>query len=202
VQLRQGQLLPALQSCASAAFTSRRGGSTHLDALLLCAHIADAVATARLPVPHGLFGGLAVAPSDAVSPLHWLSHAVKFHGASREAILRFGASLAHVGQAEVAAMWLGKVRVVEMCLSAGHGGRVCRGYRGVRIDFVRATYALAGVVICLSVSLPTMLTVPLCCLLTGTGPSPITCRRHPCGCTALAAPPAPVRLCVGACRTQ
>jgi len=157
VQLRQGQLLPALQSCASAAFTSRRGGSTHLDALLLCAHIADAVATARLPVPHGLFGGLAVAPSDAVSPLHWLSHAVKFHGASREAILRFGASLAHVGQVEVAAMWLGKVRVVEMCLSAGHGGRVCCGYRGVRIHFVRATCALAGVVIVFPCP------CPLCC---------------------------------------
>ena len=52
---------------------------------------------------------MGVSADDAVSPVHWLAGAARYHGGSKEAVLRFGASLAHYGQPDVAAQWLAKV---------------------------------------------------------------------------------------------
>ncbi len=110
VQVRQGQLVSALVSSTTAAMSALPSGATQLEALLLCAHLAGMIADSEELVPEGVFVEVGVSEAAALSPLHWLSEAVKYHPGSVEASLRFAASLTTVGQYDLAVSWMAKVR--------------------------------------------------------------------------------------------
>ena len=126
VQLQQGRLVPALVSAATAAMTSLPGGTTQLDALLLCAHLAGRLLRSDELIPDAAFSAVGVAESAALSPLHWLSEAVQYHPTSSEASLRFAAALASVGQYDVAALWISKVRRHWVVLHSARRERTVR----------------------------------------------------------------------------